>query len=63
MSKTLAIGFWCLKNHTQLRGQQKVVNLTRKCRILARAFGAIIRASLITFHFIPDKFGANNRVV
>ena len=69
MSETFAIGFWRLKNHTQLTGQQKVVNLGRKCRIFAnncviiRAFCAIIRANLLTFHFIPGKFGANNRVV
>ena len=69
MSETFAIGFWCLKNHTQLTGQHKVVNLSHKCRIVAhncviiRAFCAIIRASLLTFDFIPGKFGANNRVV
>ena len=69
MSKTFAIGFRCLKIHTQLTGQQKVVNFSRKCRILdhncviIRAFCAIIRANLLTFHFIPGKFGANNRVV
>ena len=69
MSETFAIGFWCLKNHTQLTGQQKVINFSLKCRILddkcviIRAFCAIIRANLLTFHFIPGKFGANNRVV
>ena len=30
---------------------------------LSGLFCAIIRANLLTFHFIPGKFGANNRVV
>ena len=69
MSETFAIGFWFHKNHTQLKGQQNVVNLSHKCSILAhncviiRAFCAIIRANLLTFHFIPGKFGANNRAL
>ena len=31
--------------------------------MIIRAFCAIIRAKFVTFHFIPGKFGANNRVV
>ena len=45
------------------------MNKSIKCRKLgykvwlSGLFCAIIRADLLTFHFIPEKFGVNNRVV
>ena len=43
----------------------KTVNVenSNECVWLSGLFCAIIRANLLTFHFIPGKFGANNRVV
>ena len=43
----------------------KAVNVENRNKYvwLSGLFCAIIRANLLTFHFIPGKFGANNRVV
>ena len=43
----------------------KAINVDNWNKIvwLSGLFCAIIRANLLTFHFIPGKFGANNRVV
>ena len=70
MIETLANGLWNLQSHGQYFKASKswwikAVNeetLTEFVR-LSGLFCAIIRANLLIFHFIPEKFGANNRVV
>ena len=61
MAETFAVGFWCLENHTQLIGQQKVANLSCKCRkldhncVIIRAFLCNYQSKFVNIPFYPRK--------
>ena len=60
---------WYLVPSNPQKIHQKLMNESSKCRKLdlncvnIRAFLCYYQSKFVTFHFIPAKFGANNRVV